>query len=719
MDPVVPSICLASLSGALLFYAGGRFPGPAPRRPRPDAAPGAVAGAASPEGRARSGARGPRSRSPRRRPRPRARRGDDAAPGPRRRAGAGAGRAEAASAAGGRRGGGAARAQASQARASRARAQAGRRGGAREARGRDRRGGGAPRPRTGARPRSGETEKARASSARRAESVSRPGRADQARGERDQARAERDEAGRSTPRRGPSAAGPAERAGQGGVDAARARPRRRGRRAARRTGGREPRGDLAEIQRAGVEASMRLRALEQRAQEVARKEAENADLRRRVDALAAAAAEADELRGGCAISRRRATRAARSRAAHDDAEEIPALRGQARAAETSISLGLRDLCAHEEGCRAAVLSDTRGLLVAAYGEPGHRLELAAAASLVTSTVDRLRELIPLGAAERDLGRRERRRPADALAALGGRVPAAQHARGAAPARAGGRGAAVPALRAHFGERGARCQELAMMRRDAPATTVRPMPGAARFAGTAVLDEVGVGVIVLDQGGEVAAANGSPRRSAAPRGRRDDARRAARALPPQRDAASRRSSRWTTSRGRRASSPPSVRERVTTIGAPRDSTAIERARAEREALERLSQVGRACAMVAHEIGNPLAAIKATLQSIEREAEAAGLGDTIGAVFREIDRLDKILGQLLGFVRHRPPRRSRARIGPIVAEGARRGGRAARRDPRRGPRRPDARRALRSGPDRPGAPQPLPQRRRRDARRRRRS
>ncbi len=96
----------------------------------------------------------------------------------------------------------------------------------------------------------------------------------------------------------------------------------------------------------------------------------------------------------------------------------------------------------------------------------------------------------------------------------------------------------------------------------------------------------------------------------------------------------------------------------------EADAALRARAEREALERLSQVGRACAMVAHEIGNPLAAIKATLQSVQREAEAAGLGDTLGAVFREVDRLDKILGQLLGFVRHRPPRWARVELGPIV-------------------------------------------------------
>ncbi len=70
------------------------------------------------------------------------------------------------------------------------------------------------------------------------------------------------------------------------------------------------------------------------------------------------------------------------------------------------------------------------------------------------------------------------------------------------------------------------------------------------------------------------------------------------------------------------------------------------------------------MVAHEIGNPLAAIKATIQSIEREAAAAGLQDPISAVYWEIDRLDKILAQLLGFVRHRAPRKVRTDVQVIV-------------------------------------------------------
>lgn len=102
----------------------------------------------------------------------------------------------------------------------------------------------------------------------------------------------------------------------------------------------------------------------------------------------------------------------------------------------------------------------------------------------------------------------------------------------------------------------------------------------------------------------------------------------------------------------------------TIFTLRDISDLEQARADQRQIERLSQVGKACAMVAHEIGNPLAAIKATIQSIEHEAAKAGLQDPISAVYFEIDRLDKILGQLLGFVRHRAPRKAKTDIKAVV-------------------------------------------------------
>jgi hypothetical protein len=152
--------------------------------------------------------------------------------------------------------------------------------------------------------------------------------------------------------------------------------------------------DLAELQRRGLEVSMKLRTLEQRSGEIDRREAENADLRRRVEALSASAAEAEELR------RRLRDLEAQGYARHPldslhEIEEMPVSEGKPEL-ETSLALGLRDLAVREGRCRAAVLSDTRGLLIAAYGEADHRIELAAAASLTTTTVERLRELIPLG-----------------------------------------------------------------------------------------------------------------------------------------------------------------------------------------------------------------------------------------------------------------------------------------------------------------------------------
>jgi hypothetical protein len=156
--------------------------------------------------------------------------------------------------------------------------------------------------------------------------------------------------------------------------------------------------DLAELQRRSVEVSMKLRTLEQRAAEMDRKEAENVDLRRRVEALATSAAEADELRRRLRDLEAQGYARRQLDGLHT-LEDIPVSTGKPEL-ETSLAAGLRELCLREPGCRAAVLSDVRGLLVAAYGGAGHRDELAAAASLTLTTAERLGELLPLGPAAR-------------------------------------------------------------------------------------------------------------------------------------------------------------------------------------------------------------------------------------------------------------------------------------------------------------------------------
>lgn len=204
------------------------------------------------------------------------------------------------------------------------------------------------------------------------------------------------------------------------------------------------------------------------------------------------------------------------------------------------------------------------------------------------------------------------------------------------------------------------------------------PGTEVHASTTVLDEIGTGLVLVSQAGEVGMTNRiadellirrvkkstllaeiidlakntmiEPPRDAPPVSERDDQR-----LIEAFDASGRRSII-----GYRFVRSPTFG----TVFTLRDITELERCRTERSQLERLSQVGKACAMVAHEIGNPLAAIKATIQSIEREAAAAGLQDPISAVYWEIDRLDKILAQLLGFVRHRAPRKVRTELSSVI-------------------------------------------------------
>lgn len=207
------------------------------------------------------------------------------------------------------------------------------------------------------------------------------------------------------------------------------------------------------------------------------------------------------------------------------------------------------------------------------------------------------------------------------------------------------------------------------------------PITALHPSTTVLDEIGTGLVLLDQDGEVGMTNKiaselinrrvnkttlleeiieraksntpePPPRDESPSSEPSDQR-----LIEAYDASGRKSII-----GYRFVRSPTFG----TIFTLRDITELERFRAERRQLERLSQVGKACAMVAHEIGNPLAAIKATIQSIEREAAAAGLQDPISAVYREIDRLDKILAQLLGFVRHRSPRKVKTDIVAVIAK-----------------------------------------------------
>jgi signal transduction histidine kinase len=88
---------------------------------------------------------------------------------------------------------------------------------------------------------------------------------------------------------------------------------------------------------------------------------------------------------------------------------------------------------------------------------------------------------------------------------------------------------------------------------------------------------------------------------------------------------------------------------------RDVTRIMQLSDDVKRMERLSEIGRTAAEVAHEIRNPLAGIHATVRSIQREAAKAGLGYAMELIDEAVNRLNTLLQDFSGWVRHRPPRR----------------------------------------------------------------
>jgi signal transduction histidine kinase len=89
--------------------------------------------------------------------------------------------------------------------------------------------------------------------------------------------------------------------------------------------------------------------------------------------------------------------------------------------------------------------------------------------------------------------------------------------------------------------------------------------------------------------------------------------------------------------------------ATTFNTLTDS--ISRFQREAAQKERLLSLGRLSTVIAHEVRNPLMIIKATLRGLGRDPSAATLGEAVKDIDEEVDRLNRIVHDVLDF--SRPP------------------------------------------------------------------
>jgi PAS domain S-box-containing protein len=113
------------------------------------------------------------------------------------------------------------------------------------------------------------------------------------------------------------------------------------------------------------------------------------------------------------------------------------------------------------------------------------------------------------------------------------------------------------------------------------------------------------------------------------------------------------------------------ERIGSLIAFTDVTSVHRLEEEKRRLDRLASLGEMAANVAHEVRNPLASIKTSMQMLvddlrsgaqnpQIEGQNAWVQESIAVVLKEVERLDGIVRDLLLFARPRQLHRSQCQV-----------------------------------------------------------
>jgi PAS domain S-box-containing protein len=98
----------------------------------------------------------------------------------------------------------------------------------------------------------------------------------------------------------------------------------------------------------------------------------------------------------------------------------------------------------------------------------------------------------------------------------------------------------------------------------------------------------------------------------------------------------------------------------------DITARKRAEAQLREQAALTNLGQLAAVVAHEVRNPLAGIRASLQVLERRLPEPRDREVVTAMVRRIDDLNEKVEDLLLYARPKPPRLQAVDVGGLMRE-----------------------------------------------------